>query len=171
MQRVIAVSDSHGALSNLREVIRLASGKGKIDTFVFLGDGLSDFEEAKSDLLYHSPQARLITVRGNNDFGSDAPMLDTFSVYGRIFMATHGHTYRVKYSLDRLSYAARELNATIALYGHTHLSRMEEAYGIWMINPGAVCNASSARSAYAEILVAEDGTLRQNLVRWSGEPF
>jgi predicted phosphodiesterase len=51
------------------------------------------------------------------------------------------------------------------------MSRMEEAYGIWMINPGAVCVATRNSPAYAEILIGEDGSITPNLVRWSGEGF
>jgi predicted phosphodiesterase len=68
--------------------------------------------------------------------------------------------------LDKLWYAAREREAAVALYGHTHCETVEVVHGIQMINPGAVCERSQRRSAYAELLVEESGSVQARLVKW-----
>ena len=171
MKRVIAVSDSHGMTQSLQDAVAIAIRQGKIDVFVFLGDGLEDVEAVKPILLAHNPQLQWVAVRGNNDFGHDAPAMEEFTVCGCAFVATHGHLHHVKFSLNRLSYAARERDAAVALYGHTHASRLEEAYGVWMVNPGAICNTYSRGSAYAEILVDDNGVPRPRLYNWMGAPL
>lgn len=43
----------------------------------------------------------------------------------------------MKYDLAKLRYRALELEADIALFGHTHVSQIEYIDGIWFINPGS----------------------------------
>ena len=57
---------------------------------------------------------------------------------GKIFFALHGHTRAVKSGLQILSEAAREKNADIVLYGHTHIPRAERIDGIWFLCPGSI---------------------------------
>ena len=82
------------------------------------------------------------------------------------FFACHGHTRYVKYGLERLWFAAREREAQVVLYGHTHAADIEIEYGMFMINPGAVCDRRAKRSAYAEICVEDNGAVLPQLVRW-----
>lgn len=171
MKRIIAVSDSHGDLAHLQNAVSLAAEKGVIDVFVFLGDGMADFEAMKPALLAHNPQMQLVTVCGNNDVGSHAPTLAEFTVCGRKLLATHGHLHHVKAGPRRLCYAARERGAAIALYGHTHASRLEEAYGVLLINPGAVCNSLRRNPAFAEITIEEDGAIKADLIPWTALPI
>jgi len=169
MKRIIAVSDSHGLIVNLQDAARLALGIDKVDVFIHLGDGAADFEAIRPLLLGYQPDMQLISVRGNCDFSSNAPYLEEVMINGRKIIATHGHLYHVKQGLSRLSYAARERNASVVFFGHTHESLMEEAYGIWMINPGAVSRGTRNGPAFAEILFDEDGGIQTNLVGWSGK--
>lgn len=166
MKRVIALSDSHGDTANLRDAVLLARRLGAIDALVFLGDGLSDFEEIQPFLGTVCPEAALYAVRGNNDWRFSAPNGLAFNANGVKFYACHGHEWHVKYGMDRLCYAAREHGAAVALYGHTHRSHLETAYGVTLINPGAVCERTAKKAACAEICVGEDGTLRTDLLRW-----
>lgn len=170
MKRIIAVSDSHGDIAHLQNAVALAADKASIDVFVFLGDGMSDFEAMKPALLAHNPQMQLVFVCGNNDFGSQAPTLVEFTVCGRKLLATHGHLHHVKAGPRKLWYAAREREAAIALYGHTHASRLEEAYGVLLINPGAICNTPRRNPAFAEIMIKDDGTIKADLIPWTTLP-
>ncbi len=169
MQRIIAVSDSHGAAESLREALALAASKGKIDYFVFLGDGLSDWEAVKSALQSKFPQTQWVAVRGNNDFRGSLPSLAEWTVHGRKIMAAHGHEFHVKLGPQTLCYAARERQASVALYGHTHSPCLEEAYGVLLLNPGALSNPFSP--AYGEILIKKSGEIKANLIAWTGFPL
>lgn len=80
MKRVIAVSDSHGMEARLRQVLQQAFSLGPVDVLVFLGDGLSEWERVSQEFLYGRPFLRLYAVKGNNDFGWDAPLTQVISV-------------------------------------------------------------------------------------------
>ena len=49
----------------------------------------------------------------------------------------HGHKYRVKLGIYSLLLRAKELNADIALFGHTHEKLLEKEDGIIILNPGS----------------------------------
>lgn len=163
-RRVIVVSDSHGDQEGLRAAFEQAARHGRIDAAVFLGDGASDFEGVKP--LLFSQGTVCYAVKGNNDWSSREQAELLFSLGGVRFFACHGHTLQVKYGLDRLWYAAREREAQVALYGHTHRESVELERGIYLINPGAVCERYRLRSAYAEVLMEENGFVRARLVKW-----
>lgn len=165
MKRVIAVSDSHGCAAALREAFELAWRAGPVDAAVFLGDGLSDYARLERELLGRG--ALCYAVRGNNDWSCSQPRDVSFTVGGVRFYACHGHEWHVKYGLDRLWYAARECGAQVALYGHTHRADVELERGMYLINPGAVCEKYGGGAAYADIRVEENGGVRVKLQRWS----
>ena len=88
----------------------------------------------------------------------------SFLVNGVRFYACHGHEWHVKYGLDRLCYAAMECQAQVALYGHTHHAQVDLERGMYLVNPGAVCDRYGV--AYADIRVAENGGVRVSLCKW-----
>ena len=163
-KRVIVVSDSHGDVESLRDAFAQAFRHGAIDAAVFLGDGMHDFEEVKQEL--YRKGVVCYAVRGNNDWATAEPVEAVFTVNGVRFFACHGHTRQVKYGLDRLWYAARERDAQVVLYGHTHRERVETQDELIMLNPGAVGERSKLRSAYAEIIVEENGCVTVEHIKW-----
>ncbi len=167
-KRVVAVSDSHGAAGTLRKVAASALARGPIDVFVFLGDGIQDARELKPLLLAQNPGMEWIAVRGNNDPIRSAPEEAFFTVNGLSIFAAHGHLHRVKWGLQKLLYTAREKGAGLALYGHTHRSHLEEAQGVLLVNPGAVCEAFSGRPVLADMVVEADGGVQARLVSQDG---
>ena len=164
MKRVIAVSDSHGDVQGLRDCYELARRSGPVDVAVFLGDGADDFAQVRPE--WEAQGTVCYSVAGNNDWRSDDPQEAAFRVGKVVFYACHGHTRYVKYGLDRLWFAAREREAEVALYGHTHSADIALEYGLCMINPGAVCSRRPKGAAYAEILVEDNGTVIPRIVRW-----
>ena len=185
MKRVIAVSDSHGCASALREAFELAWRSGPVDVAVFLGDGLSDYARLEGELIargalcyavqcdrFFDALSHLVfplgayAVRGNNDWSASQPREVSFTVGGVRFYACHGHEWHVKYGLDRLWYAARECGAQVALYGHTHRADVELERGMYLVNPGAVCEKYRGCAAYADIRVEDNGGVRVALQRW-----
>ena len=162
MKRVAVFSDSHGMTSRLREAAMIALQRGRVDVAVFLGDGQGDFR-AVAPLFQ---DAECLSVRGNNDFGFSVPQELAFTVNGARFYACHGHQWHVKYGLERLCYAAREREARVALFGHTHQSFLQYEYGIWLVNPGAVCSPGTRGFACADIRVEDGGAVHAELARW-----
>ena len=163
-KRIIVVSDSHGDENSLREAFEQAARHGRIDIAVFLGDGIRDFDQVKS--LTFMRDTVCYAVKGNNDWSSFEENEILFTVNGARFFACHGHTRQVKYGIERLWFAARERGASVALYGHTHCERIELEHDMHLINPGAVCERTKRRSAYAEIMVEENGFVVPELVKW-----
>ncbi len=138
-------SDSHGRSDGMREAISRQTGK--IESVVFLGDGLRD-----TDCPEFSNQP-LYAIRGNCDFGiANSFAYDelTVEIGGKTVMMTHGAAYSVKGGLDALICAALKKNADIVLFGHTHrpyyrvYSAGEELFGqilerdLHVFNPGSI---------------------------------
>jgi len=164
MKRIIAVSDSHGDADALREAFEQARRCGRIDAAVFLGDGLGDFEAIRPELMGEGTACH--AVRGNNDWRFDDPAEILFSLNGVKIYAAHGHMWHVKYGLERLWYAAREREAQVVLYGHTHRAQVDLEYGITFVNPGSVGERYKNGTAYAEIIIEDNGFVNPSLVKW-----
>ncbi len=147
MKRILVVSDSHGAVDKL-DLILHSQPQAKI---VFhLGDGERDLE-----LLMHKyPGKYFHRVAGNCDYLSDLPVDIVDEIEGKRFYACHGHTQLVKYGIASLAEAAAKENASVALYGHTHVQDTTYRDGILFFNPGSV-----RRGEYGAIDVAENGIL------------
>ena len=132
MMRLVVFSDSHGDRISLEMAIK---NESDADAFIFLGDGLRDWEECE-DLLRNKIT---VAVRGNCD-GSFLPyekrIIDRLG--GIIAYCTHGDAEKVKFSLEPLKLNASLSGATLALYGHTHTPYKEYDNGLYIFNPGSV---------------------------------
>ena len=170
MKRVIVVSDSHGMEERLQEILLRAFSAGPVDVIVFLGDGLSEWERVSQEFLYGRPSLRLYAVKGNNDFGWDAPVCQVISVGKAKLLLCHGHTFHVKNGLYHLEFEAADQEVQAALFGHTHLGHLEYANGCLFLNPVAVCNYGSSSPVYAEVLISDDGAVRGQLHREAESP-
>lgn len=144
MTSYLVLSDSHGN----RSVLDALDGViGEQDGVIHLGDLSGD----GGYVLKKHPEKQVILINGNCDpmkLGSDEEVLEVEGV--RIFM-THGHLYGVKYALDKLAYRAKELNCTVALYGHTHEAREEDVGGVLTFNPG--CLTRYSRKSYGYLCI------------------
>ncbi len=111
--RVLVMSDSHGDVFNAS----LAVEQQPQAKYVFhLGDGEHDID----NLIAVYKRKEFIRVRGNCDFLSDLNADVLVEIEGKRIFATHGYAQYVKQGLTSLYFAAREKNADIALFGHTH---------------------------------------------------
>lgn len=127
--RIAVISDTHRHLYELNQITKIIQDT---DIVMHLGDNIEDAEA-----LAGSYKGKIISVRGNCDFASFAPVERLEEVEGKKILLTHGHKYDVKYSLLKLKYRAMEVGADIALFGHTHESLEFYDNGIWFINPGS----------------------------------
>ena len=126
MKTVGVMSDSHGDKEKISRAFELMNS---CDVIVHLGD------HAQDALGYGK---EIIAVSGNCDWFSKEPLSRILELEGVKIYLTHGHRENVKMGLMRLFYRAQEENVSLALYGHTHIARKEEADGITLVNPGAL---------------------------------
>ena len=139
--KILIFSDSHSDLRFMRKCVASV----KPEAIIHLGDHYSD-GEALAELYPHIPVHQ---VAGNCDFGRcpfGARQMLCYSVGGVMMYMCHGHNEHVKYSLDGLLADARQYDAQVALYGHTHrMDNHREADGLLVLNPGSAgCDRRSA---------------------------
>jgi len=149
---VLVVSDSHGDVAALTEVLAwagaggAASGSAKPGEIprpgaaIFLGDGADDLAPSSARSGF---TLSWNIVRGNVDTNFSLPgaMLLEFPGNGqsiRKLFLTHGNAYNVGESCRTLAAAARTNNAEAALFGHTHVPHCEMRDGILLLNPGSI---------------------------------
>ena len=127
MEKVLLLSDTHGLVEEVKEVVQ----RDSYTHILHGGDFCVDPHE--------EPFASMIMVQGNNDLSTHAPIERIFEWQGIRFFLAHGHTYQVYYSLLQLKYKALEMGADVVLFGHTHfpVCLQEE---IIMVNPGSLKN-------------------------------
>ena len=145
--KLLVVSDVHGDYDALEQAYRAEKNVGAV---IFLGDGIREAErfEAAHGAL------RVYMVRGNCDFGSNAPIQGLCAIEAVLFLYTHGHAYGVKGSYLALAEAAQAARADVALFGHTHVPFCEEMDGLTLFNPGALIEGQYG------VICAEEGKAR-----------
>lgn len=129
--RILVVSDVHGHMAALRQAIEEQPTAAAV---IFLGDGLRQAQQAEQEF----PNLPFYLVPGNGDWSSHLPPAREETLGGKRFFFTHGHQYGVKYGLYTLELAARERQADVALFGHTHQPYEEYIDGLYLFNPGSV---------------------------------
>lgn len=130
--RILVLSDSHGD----RVSLFWAAEKEPTAEYIYmLGDGAYEMESLAA---YYGDKKPCILVRGNCDFGSDAPAYDVRRVNGIGIYATHGYSEQVKYTYENLKSAARDAGCTVALFGHTHTPEVRYDDGMYLFNPGSI---------------------------------
>lgn len=128
--RWLVLSDVHGQVGALERVLELHPTADVI----FLGDGLREVEDAAD----RYPNRRFILVPGNCDWSSRLPATRVELLGGKRFFITHGHKYGVKYDLYSLQLAAKERQADVVLFGHTHTPYETYEDGMYFLNPGSL---------------------------------
>ncbi len=147
---MIIVSDSHGNISKIDDILR--KYENKFDYFIHLGDRIYDM------ISFTDVIPRLIAIRGNielhnpmhSDLGQNEVSMD---IEGMKLFITHGSRYSVESTLVFLKKHAAKLGAQIVLFGHTHMKFLEFQDGILFFNPGALVDNDYG------ILEIEDGEI------------
>ena len=150
--KLLVLSDSHSALSFMRQCIDAV----KPDAIVHLGDYFDDGEAIAEEY----PNIRMYAVPGNCDryrCPPGQPEILIRPVYGAMLYMTHGHRHNVKLTLGPLLRDARAGRAAAALYGHTHEADCTlEEDGLWVLNPGS-CGYGGGSAGLMEIV---DGKIK-----------
>lgn len=154
--RILVVSDTHGDKLSLLRAIR---SQASAEVVIHLGDGADEFEEAR--LLF--PEKMFLGVRGNGDWSSRAPLSDVRTFEGKRFFFTHGHRYNVKMGYYTVCMAAREKQAEVLLFGHTHQPLEDYEDGLYILNPGSL-HSSFQGGSYGIVDITPAGIVT-NLLR------
>ena len=133
--KILVLSDTHGDLRAQQMACELVQP----DTILHLGDHWGDAQQ-----LRHSfPNCEVYAVAGNCDFAPGAPLRLQLQLEGHCILLMHGHRYGVKASPLRAILAARESEAELLCFGHTHRALCEQQEGLWVLNPGS-CSGPQA---------------------------
>lgn len=151
--KIIVVSDTHGSFQNFQKVMQLHQNA---DIVVHCGDSRDELEQ----IMRAYPDKQYYAVKGNCDIYKDLPGAAEFTAEGVRFYATHGHMYNVKYGLYELSLAAREKQADVVLFGHTHIAADEVDDGIRLFNPGSLGYGKTFG-----VIEVKDGMVLTNIAR------
>lgn len=156
MKLFLVVSDTHGDISRIKEVI---SHYPQIKTLIHLGDYCRDALEVKK----HFPDIEFFMVSGNCDFSSNIPAEKLLEVEGKRLLLTHGHHYNVKSNLDRLRYKVLEDNYDAVLFGHTHIPFLEKN-NILFLNPGSLGYPKGLSGATYALLEVSKGVIEARIL-------
>lgn len=152
--RIGVVSDTHG---DAFAVSRVLDAAGRVDAWIHLGDNTRDAE------AFGSKGAQVHSVAGNCDFGGEREL--RLSLDGAEIFACHGHLYGVNAGTDRLAYRAEELGCNVALYGHTHIPKLDYDGRLYIINPGSPsCPRGGTPRTFA-LITADKGKLEAKMMR------
>jgi uncharacterized protein len=128
MSKVLIVSDSHGSAEVLEAIERLHGND--VDLMIHCGD--SELSEKDAALVNFN------SVKGNCDFYGNFPDDETHMINDVKIFVTHGHLYSVKSTLANLYYKAKEVQADIVCFGHSHILGAEMVDDVLFINPGSI---------------------------------
>ena len=148
MKKLVVVSDTHG---NLKGVEALYPLFAENEYIVHLGDGVG---EARAITALYPEKTYLCA--GNCDFFTAYPAEGVIEAEQVRIFYCHGHAYGVKSSLASLAQRAKQLDCTIALYGHTHTANIQELNGVTLVNPGSLSYPLGKGGSYAYIVVHKD---------------
>lgn len=151
--RILVISDSHRRTNVIDKIL---SAQTDAKYVFFLGDNVADIEDF--EFLY--PDKKFLSVSGNCDYASMIPCVGVENVAGKKILYTHGHTFNVKYGIERLKETARQNCYDIVLYGHTHVSKIVYDEGLYIVNPGSCSSPrNGSRPSYAVIDITEKGIM------------
>lgn len=153
--KALVISDSHGALANTARLASLFPEGIRPDILIHCGDGIQDVAPVAAAF------SKVWQVRGNCDilcFGG-TPLERLEHIGGLKLLIVHGHTHAVKRGPETLALHAKDADAQIVCFGHTHRPMVNRVFGVLMINPGALQDKK-----YALLHFGEEGFVRPELL-------
>ena len=168
--RILFISDIHGVPSTLSAALEQGERLG-YDRLVLLGDLMYHgprngvpgwYDPQKVADLLNARRDQILAVRGNCDWSSKLPPTETVRLGDKTIFITHGHLYQAKFTFANMVYAAREQNADILLFGHTHQAVTDYLDGLYLMNPGS---CSGYYATYGTIDITNKGDIVTNIVR------
>ena len=130
MSKILIVSDTHGKHTYLEKVLEDVK---PIDMLIHCGD-----VEGGEETIQKLADCPVHMVAGNNDFFSDLPREEEFTIGKYNVLLTHGHYYYISMGTDMLKEDARARGFDLVMFGHTHRPYLEYAKDITVLNPGSI---------------------------------
>lgn len=147
--RIAVLSDTHG---NYRIAERAVLAVPGAEMFIHAGDYYSDAAKLRQSL-----KLPIVAVKGNCDRFSFGSIEEIVEVEGSRILVVHGHTCGVKYDLSMLKQRVKQVKATIAVYGHTHIPNIETSDGCLFVNPGSLQSPRTTQyPTYATIEIVDE---------------
>lgn len=144
--KALIVSDSHSSTKELQQLKE--TYEGHVDVMVHCGD--SELQPDHPDLQGFQ------VVKGNCDFYNDFEDELQIDRNGTRFFLTHGHRYNIKMTLQTLLYRAKEVEANVVCFGHSHILGAEMIDDILFINPGSILLPRSRREKTFALLEIDE---------------
>ena len=123
------LSDTH---RNQKYMDKAIKNLKDCNLLIHAGDNFLD-----SKYLYNETDIPVIAVKGNCDFENVEDEL-IFDIDNKKVFLCHGDSYEVKYGLECIEKKAKEVNADIVIFGHTHIPLNTKKDNILYINPGSL---------------------------------
>ena len=155
--RVGVISDTHGDLATIRQVVKGV----QVDMWLHAGDCSQDGEYLRN--LVAVP---VIAARGNCDGHTSAKIDEFVEVSGHRIWLTHGHRYGVKQNTHDLVRWGKQHEVDIVLYGHTHIADNHWCDGILIFNPGS---AYGSHATYGILEIDDHGQVVANVIQLNSE--
>ena len=155
--RILVLSDSHGNIDHMVQSVEQAQPQ----VILHLGDYQRDAEK----LHHRFPHIPMQNVPGNCDHNPvDTPEILT-EYEGIKILMMHGHTHGVSpYSYDKAAYRAEELHCSVLLFGHTHISIVNNDGRVLAVNPGSPSCPRGGRSPSFALLEIENGDVQAEII-------
>ncbi|KPN95492.1 metallophosphoesterase [Lysinibacillus sp. ZYM-1] len=147
--KILIMSDTHG---DSHVIDKVRSFYPEIDLLIHCGDSELPF--------VHDALKGMKKVRGNCDREKAFPEEEIFTVDDVKVFVTHGHLFNVKDSMLSLTYRAKELNAQIVCFGHSHILGAEMIDDILFINPGSLLKPRGRKEKSFAVLEIEDSAYK-----------
>jgi putative phosphoesterase len=147
-KKLLVFSDTHGSISSLNTVLNWAKDRlppnDTICCAAFLGDGIYDLGRSAEVTGFYCDWN---LVCGNNDYLSTVPEAVVLDFCDYRFFMCHGHRHSLYGGFHSLIAAAKQSQANVVLYGHTHVPSYKNIDGLLFINPGSVGRPRSKAGA------------------------
>ncbi len=155
--KVLVMSDTHGYIFNAKEAL---DRHPEVEMVLHLGDYCRDASQLSQ--LY--PDIKFEYVYGNCDIGVGTISADkTIEIDGVTVFMTHGHKYSVKWDYNRILSKAKAENASVILFGHTHVAVIDNVDNKLIINPGSMSESRSSKSESYVIMEVAEGKVNADI--------
>ena len=148
MKKIAIIADTHNDISNFLIMLQ----EEEFDYIIHLGDEYSDVDKIKEVC----PNIEIFYIAGNHDISWLEPKEAIFEICGVRMYATHGDRLNVKFNHDEIIARAKELNASIALYGHSHIQKCIKKDGIIVVNPGSLSESRDKNISGSYVIMKID---------------
>lgn len=155
--KAVIVSDTHGRFGEMQQVFEREK---PFDMVLHAGD-----IEGEAARLEEWAQVPVHIVKGNCDYGGAYPEEKVVSFGSHKIYLVHGHRHAVKIGIEILAQSAKQMEADIAVFGHTHISQADERYGVTVLNPGSLSEPRNQmhRPTYIVLETTSDGKLKWDI--------